>query len=92
MPRPGGQVFLKRWLQIGYRQKGRQRQQGLQFTSKYLILGMPALNFDPRVVLKRIRDSVMACMGKESKKRVEIYIYICMTDSLCSTPETNTTL
>ena len=32
--------------------------------------------------------SVMAYMGKESKKRVDI----CITDSLCCTPETNTTL
>ena len=29
-------------------------------------------------------------MGKESKKRVDICI--CITDSLCCTPETNTTL
>ena len=28
-------------------------------------------------------------MGKESKKE---WIYVCKTDSLCSTPETNTTL
>ena len=31
--------------------------------------------------------SVMAFRGKESKK-----VYICITDSLCCTPETNTTL
>ena len=32
-------------------------------------------------------------MGKESKKRVDyIYIYVCTTDSLHCTPETNTTL
>ena len=37
--------------------------------------------------------SVMAYMGKESKKkRVDICIDICITDSLCYTPETNTTL
>ena len=34
--------------------------------------------------------SVMTYMGKESKKRVDICIWI--TDSLCCTPETNTTL
>ena len=33
--------------------------------------------------------SVMAYMGKESKK---VDICICITDSLCCTPETNTTL
>ena len=33
---------------------------------------------------------VMAYMGKESKKRVDKCI--CITDSLCCTPETNTTL
>ena len=36
------------------------------------------------------RYSVMAYMGKESKKRVEMCK--CITDSLCCTPETNTTL
>ena len=30
-------------------------------------------------------------MRKESL-RVDIYIYICITESLCCTPETNTTL
>ena len=34
--------------------------------------------------------SVMAYMGKESKKRVNIHLSI--IDSLCCTPETNTTL
>ena len=34
--------------------------------------------------------SVMACMGKESKKRVDICM--CLTDSLCCTAETNTAL
>ena len=34
--------------------------------------------------------SVMAYMGKESKNRVDICI--CITDSLCCTPKTNTTL
>ena len=34
--------------------------------------------------------SVMAYMGKESKKRV--HVCVCKTDSLCGTPETNTTL
>ena len=34
--------------------------------------------------------SVMAYTGKESKKRVDICI--CITDSLCCTPETNKTL
>ena len=34
--------------------------------------------------------SVMAYMGKESKKRMDICI--CITDSLCCTPETNTAL
>ena len=34
--------------------------------------------------------SVMAYMGKDSRKRVNICI--CITDSLCCTPETNTTL
>ena len=34
--------------------------------------------------------SVMTHMGKESKKRVDICI--CITDSLCCTPATNTTL
>ena len=36
----------------------------------------------------------MTSMGKEPKKRVEIYIYIYMymADSLCYTAETNTTL
>ena len=34
--------------------------------------------------------SVMAYMGKESKKRVDGCI--CITESLCCTPETNTTL
>ena len=34
----------------------------------------------------------MAYMGKESKKRMDIYICVCITDSLCCTPETNTTL
>ena len=33
---------------------------------------------------------VMTYMGKESKKSVDICI--CITDSLCCTPETNTTL
>ena len=35
--------------------------------------------------------SVMAYMGKESKKK-RVDTCICITDSLCCTPETNTTL
>ena len=35
--------------------------------------------------------SVMVYMGKESKKK-RVDIGICITDSLCCTPETNTTL
>ena len=34
--------------------------------------------------------SVMAYMGKESKERVDTYV--CITDSLSYTPETNTIL
>ena len=34
--------------------------------------------------------SVMTYMGIESKKRVDIRV--CITDSLCCTPEPNTTL
>ena len=34
--------------------------------------------------------SVMTFMGEESKKRQDICI--CITDSLCCTPDTNTTL
>ena len=39
--------------------------------------------------------SVMAYVGKESKKkgkRERVDICVCATDSLCCTPETNTTL
>ena len=36
--------------------------------------------------------SVMAYMGKGSKKRGDICICICITDWLCCIPETNTTL
>ena len=36
--------------------------------------------------------SVMTYMGTESKKKEWIYVYIYITDSLCCTPETNTTL
>ena len=39
---------------------------------------------------KSTQYSVMAYMGRESKKRVDICI--CVTDSLCCTPATNTTL
>ena len=35
--------------------------------------------------------SVMAYMGKESKKK-RMDVCICITDSLCCTPETKTTL
>ena len=35
--------------------------------------------------------SVMSHMGKESKKE-RIYVFVNITDSLCCTPETNTTL
>ena len=34
--------------------------------------------------------SIMTHMGKESKKRIDICV--CITDSLCCTAETNTTL
>ena len=40
-----------------------------------------------------IQYSVMAYMGKDSKKKKKrVDICICITDSLCCTPETNTTL
>ena len=39
---------------------------------------------------KSTQYSVMAYMGKESKKRVDICI--CITNSLCCTPESNTAL
>ena len=39
-----------------------------------------------------IQCSVMAYIGKETKKKKRVDIGIRITDSLCCTPETNTTL
>ena len=36
---------------------------------------------------KSTQDSVMTCVGKESKKE-----WICITNALCYTPETDTAL
>ena len=35
---------------------------------------------------------VITYHGKEPKKRIHIHVYICITESLCCTPETGTTL
>ena len=40
-------------------------------------------------LLKKTQYSVITYMGKESEKE---WIYVCITESLCCTPETNTTL
>ena len=36
-----------------------------------------------------IQYLVITCNGKESEKE---YVYVCITESLCCIPETNTTL
>lgn len=56
MARPDGQGVSKKMGKIGYRQGGRQHQQDLQFASNYLLLEMPALDFNSRIVFERIRD------------------------------------
>lgn len=56
MARPDGQGVSKKMGKIGYRQGGRQHQQDLQFAFNYLLLEMPALDFNSRIVFERIRD------------------------------------